>query len=368
MTAGCAAPPAPLRIEVVREPSALDSLRPAWERLDARCPPASPFHRSTFQLPWLHYLAATRRLHVLLAWSGEELAAVLPLLGDDVRRGPVRAGRLSLPTHGRGVPRMDARLDATRAPEAARALLQAWRATARPWTFLSLRHLDGDSRLLRVLPAACRALGLTCLTVPARKEAYVPLTADTWAAHLRRLPKKHRATLNAAFQRVDRRDGWRFDDCWPAPAEVDELLSGYHRMVAGSWKREEVGDGALMTFRAEAARGFARTGDLHLVRLLDGAGATAAAVLSFRAGRVLAASIMAYRDDCPIRSAGSATLACAIRAAYACGLAEVDFASAAPHLTRWLPMYRPTYDVYVLRNAGAALAFQLALRVTRTPR
>lgn len=351
--------PGAFRVEVVRDTAGLHRVSDAWAALDRRYPPESPYHTKEFLEPWLAYSARSRHMHTLLVWNGQRLVGLMPLVQDTPRVGPFRITRLALPTQGRVVPRMDARIYESQAPDVVRTVFTHLRGEGSRWTVLALRHLTANSVLLRLLPDICREFGLTLITEPSREEGYLYLGLD-WDAYLARLPQRHRRTVRQVLRQVDDTPGWEFEDLWPTPPMMPELLTDYRAVLQRSWKSEEAGDEAYAQFLGWAMAAFATGRRLYVSRLRGPDGSGAAAIM-FRHGRVLTGYNMAFAQDCPIRSPGTALLAHIIAVAHRDGYGVFDFSTSAPHVDRWMPVYNNTVNAYVVRRTPAGLAARAAL-------
>lgn len=327
----------------------LDVLAGALQELDRVFPPETAYQSADFLIPWLTYASARSNLHAILLWENGQIRAALPLVTDEVKRGPLSIPRLGFPTLGGHPPSFDIRLGEKEAALAAGALLSAFTKAGAPWKVLSLRHLSGSSPLLSLLPDMCRKRGLCFSWFPARRESYLVLDSD-WNSYLSRLRRKHRKEINRGFRRIEEVGGWEFKDEWPGEDDVEGQFERYISVVRGSWKSDEAGDDGFVKLLGDVMRSFARRGDL-LISWLRGAGGDGAALIQLRRGRLLSAYHMAYSDACPIKGAGTELLGHAISHAYKAGAAIYDFSTYAEHIHRWRPRYRNTANVYVTKKS-----------------
>ena len=67
----------PLTLEIVRDISHLEHMKPEWTRLAAKLPRATPFQLPDWQLAWWRHFGAGN-LHVMLFRSMDALVGVVP--------------------------------------------------------------------------------------------------------------------------------------------------------------------------------------------------------------------------------------------------------------------------------------------------
>jgi len=345
-----------LELELVREAAEADKLEAALRELDRRHPPESPYQSAEFLVPWLAYYSRRAGLSAVILREAGRPAAVLPLVRDVVKRGPLRARRLGLPAHGGHPPTLDIRTGERDAPAAARALLSLLSGRAGRCDVISLRHLSANSALLKLLPVICRKNGLTIAVYPARRESYVSLDGD-WESYLSRVRGDHRRLIKRRMKQVDEDPHWEFVHQWPGEDEVEEVAARYVAVIARSWKSEEARDVAFVEFLKEMMRGFARRKDL-LVSWLKGPGGDGASLLQLRQGGVLSGFHQAYAEDCPVKGPGTLLLGSAVKFAFESGLAIYDFATYAEHIHRWGPLFRNSFHVYITRKSPVGWIIQ----------
>jgi len=285
---------------------------------------------------------------------------VLPLVRDEVRRGPVRVRRVGLPAQGGHPPTLDARALEKRAPEATRLLLSHLSGRGPGCDVISLRHLSASSFLLKFLPAACEELGLLWSLYPARREAYLNLHGD-WDSFLDSLKGDHRRLVRRRLRRIEEQGQWRFEHEWPGVEEVERVHRRYLSVVSRSWKRGELEDDGFVELLRRLMVGFARRGDL-LVSWLRGPTADGACLLQFRQGKVVSGFHQAYAEDCPVKGAGTLLLGHAVRYAFETGVGVYDFATYAEHIQRWNPAFKNSFHVYVTRRSLKGFLIQRKLK------
>jgi hypothetical protein len=352
-------------VQVIDDAGSLDVLGDALRELDRKYPPETAYLSADFLVHWLLYASARSKLHTMLLSDNGLVKAVLPLVSDEVKRGPLTIARLGFPTRGGHPPSFDLRLGEKSAAPAAELLLTTFSKRGAPWKVLSLRHLSGNSPLLHLLPDMCGKRGLSFSWFPARRESYLVLDGD-WESYLARLDGKHRREVNRGFRRIEDAAGWEFVDEWPGEDGVVGLLDRYLKVVRGSWKSDEADDAGFVELLDRVMRSFARKGDL-LVSWLRGPGADGAALIQLRRGRVLSAYHTAYTKECPVRGAGTELFAHAIHNAYETGTTIYDYSTYAEHIHRWRPLYRNTVNVYITKKtlSGRLIQRQMKKRESR---
>jgi hypothetical protein len=352
-------------VHVIDDVSALEDLGAALKEIDHRHPPETVYQSGEFLIPWLSNAARSSSLRAIVLRDDGGAKAVLPLVCDEVRRGPFRIRRIGLPTHEGHPPALDIRAGEKDALAAAEVLLSTFTGSGERWEVLSLGHLSGNSALLRALPDMCRRRGLVFSWRPARRESFLLLEGD-WDSYLARLKRHHRKEINRGFRRIEEAGGWSFVDDWPGEDGVLDSHERYLNLVRQSWKTQEAGDEGFILLMERVMRSFARRGDL-LVSWLTGPEGDGAALVQLRRGRLMAAFHQAYASVCPVKGAGTELLGHAIRHAYERGMFLYDFSTSAGHIHRWSPLYRNTCNVYVTKRTPAGWLIRRRLMRERAP-
>lgn len=343
-----------LEIRIIEDVSELDALGEALSRIDKRYSSETVYQSKEFVIPWLAYAARRRKLSVILLSDRKGVKAVVPLVSDVIRRGPIRFSRLSLPTEGRQPPSLDARLAENDAGVVADTLLSFFSARGAPWEILSLNHLSGNSVLLRLLPELCRQRGLSFSWRPTRRESFVMLEGD-WSSFRARLGGNHRRELRRILRRIDEMPGWSFEDTWPTEEDVPGTLARYLKVVKSSWKVDETRDEEYIEFLENLMRSFASRGDL-VISWLRGPDGDGAALVQLRKGRTLAAYHHAYVENCPAPGPGTALLSHAIARAYDDGISIFDFSTSEQYIHIWNPLFRNTCHVSITKKTPVGWA------------
>jgi hypothetical protein len=355
-------------LQVVDKPESLDGYRDGLKRLERMSPPETAYLSADFLLPWLRYAAGVTGLHTLALVKDETLLALLPLVSDKVKRGPLTIPRLGFPTQGGGhPPSFDIRCAERGAPAAAEALLATFANGSPRWKVLSLRHLSGNSALMSILPGMCRKMGLVFSWYPSRRESYLVLNGS-WDSYFERVGRKIRAQVKRGLTRVEADGGWEFVHEWPAAEDVQGALERYVRLMRASWKSAEADDAGFVSLLGDVMRSFAESGNL-LMSWFAGPGVDGAGIIQLRCGGVLSSFHVAHMEDCPIPGPGTLLKRSALENAYELGIQIYDFSTYAEHIHRWLPNYRNTANVYITRKnpTGRLIQHQMKKRESRLP-
>jgi CelD/BcsL family acetyltransferase involved in cellulose biosynthesis/sterol desaturase/sphingolipid hydroxylase (fatty acid hydroxylase superfamily) len=312
------APPDPAgpRIEIRRDAAALDAIAPAWAALERAARPGL-FQSQDWLAAWWREAGRTGGFHphLVLAWEGEALVGVLPLV---TRR---RCGLRVLQWMAKDVSDY---CDAILAPGRADLLEPMWRAARAEGghDIAWLSHLRPGAAAVRLARPGTR------LSRSDRRGVATGLTLG---------PRPDPAALFQALGKKGRnnhRRGLRIlAEAGPAgvrlaaPEEVPEAL---RRLAAlkrawlegrGSDAPLFAEDGALLAALAEC---MARRGTLRLF-VLEAGGHTAATLLCFVEGQALRAWLTAYDPALGRASPGTILLVEAALWASREGLAELDF-------------------------------------------
>lgn len=351
-----------IRFQIIHNVDELEELLFSWQLLDRRNPPETTYLSPDFLIPWLRYVQQQRTLSVVLMYEREKLTGIAPLVRDVIKCGPIRIRRLSLAGFGEACPTLDIRTYENQAHLIVSEFLKYRESGVHPWSILALRRLSGNSAFLRFLPDVCREQGLSLIWEPARRESYLRMEGS-WQDYLKRLPKNHRNELSRGRKNLDRTTDWHFSCDWPSKTTVSQVLRDYQDILARSWKKMELDSPGLYTFRKDLFTRFASRGDL-LVTRLQGPEGPGAMLITFREGCSLFSYVMAYAQDCPVRGSGTVLLGHTIAYAYEKNFAIYDFSTGGEHIHRWSPLWRNTWNVYIVRRSpmGKVLQFLMAYR------
>jgi CelD/BcsL family acetyltransferase involved in cellulose biosynthesis len=246
-----------VRVERLTAPSALQALRPEWERLWSQDPRATPFQSPAWLLPWWKHVGAGRLASIALrcAASGE-LVGLAPLyLHVDAATGRRHLFPIGIATSDY--------LDLLARPGwddlvAHTVLAQLDAAEADLLEFPQLRR---DAPLLRAVPPG----GWRCALGEGEPHPVLPLQG----ASALPLPRSMAANLRTGRNRAERIGGLAFEQADPGTLPV--LLAALERLHAARWngrgKAGVLADARVQAWHREATAQLQAAGLLRLYGL-----------------------------------------------------------------------------------------------------
>jgi CelD/BcsL family acetyltransferase involved in cellulose biosynthesis len=332
-----------VRIDVLRTPAELESLRAAWDALADACFGTTPFQRPAWALAWTrHMQIETPR--ALAVHEGRDLVGLLPAFvsGSTPRR--------AMSLLGAGI---SDHLDALAAPGFEPVVIDAmrgWLARSRAeWDKCVFDEL-GPRALLRELcaPAGMRA------TIEPQSVCPVLRIPDEQAILEGAVPRHHCAKLREAHRRAERTGALVH-----ARGDREEFPDALRTLFALDAKRWELrheagvlGDPRVRRLHEEVAAAFASRGTLrfYLVRM---GGVAAAVIYAFREQRRLHMVLQGIEPALERLSPGLLAVGYAIEDALAEGVREFDFLRGAePHKYAWGAMDEANARVWIAADAG----------------
>jgi CelD/BcsL family acetyltransferase involved in cellulose biosynthesis len=312
---GFTAADAPLVLEEVRSLSALHELRPAWERLLARAPYATPFQSAEWLIPWAELFGAEGLL-VLAAWRGGDLVGLAPLRADEGPDG------ITLSFLGRGISDYSGFLVLPSEGEhIARALWHRLLELRRRWDVCDLNALPpGDPAFHIPLPAPLREVVQDEDVCP-----YLPLPGAAGQL-VDVLPHRmgHRALRY--LRRLQREGELRFE--LADPSTVDAHMDDFFRLHTARWENRQLpgvlADEDVRTFHCLVAHGMCARGRLRL-HALRWKGQVCAMVYAFVHGRRVYSYLSGFDPELASYSLGTVSIFHALRHAVDEGCEVFDF-------------------------------------------
>jgi CelD/BcsL family acetyltransferase involved in cellulose biosynthesis len=175
-----------LRVTIADTEQDFRALREQWNALTNVAPGALFLQHEWFDAAWA-WRKHNATLFVLLAWDGDRLAGIFPLISTHEKRGPVNIRRVELLT----VP--DTQFcDLLAAPgdrsAVSAAFSQELDRRRSHWDVLVLRYLGAEAAVLSDVAAALTARGYTSTVQTQDRNLFIP--RSPWNAF--RGPKRHR--------------------------------------------------------------------------------------------------------------------------------------------------------------------------------
>ena len=350
-----------LATQVVESLEQLAPLRDQWNRLCLAADHRTPFLSYAWISAWLeHRLRADESWFCVLAFEGERLLGVLPLVATPL---PLAAGRrvvLRAPVDGHGIAG-DALCARGREPELLGALFAA-AARHRP------DHLCIDlSRVLEgsgTLTAWGNGLGGVRTTLrPLGRGAYLPIRGR-FEDYRAGLSGNFRSNLNKAANKLARLPGVR-ERFLGGEEASPELLPQFIEVEARSWKGQDGNairkSPAAVAFYTTLCERLAEAGWLEW-HLLEADGRTLAANLAVRMGGTVYVWKLGYDEGYARCSPGGMLFERLLRRAHDEGLEEISLLTDQPWYERWQMRWRRYHG---LRAYSPRLDGQAAWAVDR---
>lgn len=300
----------PFDTVILRDAARLRELEPAWWKLFARAPSATPFQSPAWVVPWTECLAAERPVRLVVVSHGHELMGLLLLVID--QDGNRRIARLL----GYGESDvLDCLIDPTKVQAVLACFSRAMRELTEELDALELTDLPEDTALARL--DLCDARGACCIC------PRIPLDQD-FEAYLRTLPSWLARNVRQGEARLKRR---KEHSVFAEQASYDSQLDAFFDLHAARWQSR----GLPGVLADEDVRRFHRraTPELLAHGLLE-------LSTSFVEGEPVASSYVLVRRDASLYlsgfdpafardSLGSVVIARSIARAIRAGRAHYDF-------------------------------------------
>ncbi len=326
---------------------------PAWDRLAAQWDEAA-LQAGAFYLghAWLRSwweAYGTGRLDIGGVRSGRRLVALAPL-----RRGrrrlmglPARSVENLFNAHTcrSGIALLE------RDEEALGMVLDA--VDREPWDVLLLREVPEQSRLLELLPAACRARRWALHSVHSLDSPYIPITTD-WESYLATRSRQFRKSIRSKQKRLLESGFPVTVECVRGTSAIMAVMPEVLQVSRRSWSGERgssIASPRNAPFYERVVRELARTDHLRVWTLRLG-GRLASFEIHVTWGRVAAPVKVAYDPEFTDLSVGSVLDAHALEAAFRGG--EFDrydlLGKAEPYKMRWTDLVERHVEVFVFNR------------------
>lgn len=285
----------PLRLEPIDSIDGLRAIAPAWDRLWRASEVSLPTARAELTAQWLECFAPRPELAILAVRRGDELAAVLPLVGRRVK-GVVSLGGLTWNDwSANGELLLDPAGDTDRVLDLLTSGIEAL-----PWPLVWLDFVPFESPWWQALLRALARRGARVDVHPRYRIGQVELGGG-FEPFLAQRSKNLRRSMQKDLRRLEKAGPVAFRLLSRfAPGEVDRCLGEALEIERRSWKRSDgqtVLDAAgIFEFYRREARQLAEWGDLRLA-FLDHGGRAVACEFGFTAKGVYHSLKVAYDES-----------------------------------------------------------------------
>jgi CelD/BcsL family acetyltransferase involved in cellulose biosynthesis len=340
--------------EVVTDYERFVRLESEWNDAVRRASVPHPFLLHEWFRTWWDCFGANRQLHIVVVRDGAGIAAIAPLMSEQVHMYGVPARKLDF-LHNDHTPRADCIV--TGSPSAAYdALWNALRRTPGHWDLLQLSRLPDDSPTLAALASLAHRDGCQTGTWRGDVSPYLTL-AGTWDSYHASLSPKFRSNLRNRLSRL-RAFGEPRLEVVETAGEIANAREDALRLEASGWKDESrtsiSSDPAVHRFYTLLAERAAERGWLRLMFLSVGNRRIATAYGAQFDGRLFLFKT-GYDPDYATCSPFKLLTCLAIQRAYAEGLRELDFlGNAEPWKLEWTDTSRPHDWLFVFADTMRA--------------
>lgn len=339
-----------LRVDVLTSFEAFLRIASGWDALVERAGIGHPFLGHDWVRSWWEAFGADRRLNILLAYHGEELIGIAPLmLARERMYGiPVRVMAAIYNDH---TPRYDFVVARDHAAVCEAFWMQLQRQDGE-WDFLRLCQLESDSptlaHLLQFTTSRHWRLGLWA----SNQSPYLAV-AGTFDQAFQKLPRGMRANTRRRLKRLQEIGPVEFETL-TGQAALDDALAEAFRMEAGTWKGAAgtaiACDPAVTRFYSLVAHYASQSRELYLTFLRVNGERVAFDLSLIHAGRLFKLK-PGYRQDLHACSPGQQLTCMTIEDAFHRGLQEVDFLGSADEWKlAWTQSVRKNVWVYVFQG------------------
>ena len=220
--------------EVVTDYERFVRLEPEWNDAVRRAGVPHPFLLHEWFRTWWDCFGANRQLHIVIVRDGSGIAAIAPLMSEQVHMYGLPARKLDL-LHNDHTPRADCII--TGSPSVAYdAIWNALRATPGRWDLLQLSRLPDDSPTLAALTSLAGRDGCQTGTWRGDVSPYLTLSG-TWDSYHASLSPKFRSNLRNRLSRL-RAFGEPRLEVLETAGEIADAREDALRLEASGWKDE----------------------------------------------------------------------------------------------------------------------------------
>jgi CelD/BcsL family acetyltransferase involved in cellulose biosynthesis len=346
-------------VDVITDYAAFLALAPEWNDTVRRAGVPHPFLSHEWLRTWWDCFAGDAHLHIVVVRERNEVGAgriiaIAPLLLESARMYgiPIRRLRLLQNDH---TPRTDF-IVAEQAGTAYQAIWQTLFAHKSEWDVLQLSQLPRESATLTAFASFASAEGLSTGNWASGESPYLELRG-TWDQYWNGLSAKFRSNVRNRLTRLSQigvPDFEMLDDATAIAAARQDSI----RLEASDWKEQEgtaiTSDPSVQRFYAELPERAVDAGWLRLLFLTVDGRRIATSFSAIYDNRLFLLKT-GYDPEFAKCSPFKLLTSFAVQAAYADGLAEVDFlGDTEPWKQEWTPATRAHDWLYVFSDTMRA--------------
>lgn len=225
-----------LELQVISDSDDLPRLGRAWDRLLAQLREPAPFATHAWISSWWDCFGGDNELHLVLAWRGQHLCGIAPLMLGRVTWYGVPLRRLGCLYNSHvqrmSFPVLDACRDAFH-----KALWQHVQEIGARWDVLELNQFDEASPTLQAIEAQAREAGLRHAYWQQGVSPFLALP-DDWDVYLAGLSANRRGTLRRKLRRLSDEGEVRMERLCTGPDIEEALRDGFH-IESLAWKAQQ---------------------------------------------------------------------------------------------------------------------------------
>jgi CelD/BcsL family acetyltransferase involved in cellulose biosynthesis len=346
--------PGPLTVDLVTDYDDFVALEAEWNDTVDRAGVTDPFLRHEWFRTWWDCFGADRALHIIIVRTGGRIAAIAPLLRENVKLYGLPVRRIDL-LHNDHTPRADFIVAGT--PAAAyEAIWNALRDTCGTWDLVQLSRVPRESPTLAAIQRCAGDERMSTGTWQGDVSPYLTL-AGTWEDYCAALGAKFRSNLRNRLSRL-----LKVGEPVLEVLQDGEAIAGSRdealRLEDSGWKRDAgtaiCSDPAIQRFYTLLAERASARGWLRLMFLCAG-GRRIATSYGARYGNRLFLFKTGYDPEFATCAPFKLLTYFAIQAAYREGLSEVDFlGDVEPWKLEWTETSRPHDWLFVFSHGVRA--------------
>ncbi len=252
-----------LRLDVVDDYPGLLALEGGWNDFVEKMGNASPFVSHAWVASWWHHFGDGMNLYIVVAWRGNQIVGIAPLMSSRERRYGIPLRRIGC-LYNSQVQRLDFLvMDADRRE----FFQQLWRQLQKlRWDILELCQFSGSSEALLEIEMIASRQGVSFNHWMQGDSPFLSIEGS-WTDYLSTLSSSRRYDTRRKLRRLSEKGTVNLETI-SSLKEIDAALDDGFRIEAMAWKGESgtaiQSDSQLRSFYSELAKRMAATGDLRL--------------------------------------------------------------------------------------------------------